>query len=87
MSRDVEADYRRAYLEQYQRARRAGRTDEADHLAVLLRTRFGHNVEPDVPPRPDTDTDTDTQDPPPRRGRAPKNRASASPLPETTVGD
>ncbi|MFI5783500.1 hypothetical protein [Nocardia sp. NPDC051570] len=80
MSRDIEADYRRAYLEQYQRAHAAGRTGEADRIAAVLRARFGHD------PAPAAATPAPVDDAP-RRARGTKTRAAAEPLPETTAAD
>ncbi|KZM68350.1 hypothetical protein [Nocardia terpenica] len=80
MARDIEADYRRAYLEQYQRARTAGRTAEADRIAAVLRARFGHDPAPAA-------VAPESGEGPPRRARGPKTRAAAEPLPETTAAD
>ncbi|ATL65137.1 hypothetical protein [Nocardia terpenica] len=79
MCRDIEADYRRAYIEQYQRARAAGRGSEADRIAVVLRDRFGHSVAPPTPVPSVSGADAR------RRARGTKTRAVAEPLPETTA--
>ncbi|MFX0573107.1 hypothetical protein [Nocardia nepalensis] len=82
-SRDVEADYLRAYLEQYTRARQAGRTEEAGRIAQVLRNRFDHDVDAKSS-QPDTGADSTAV---PRRPRAPKTKATLVPAPETAVHD
>ncbi|WP_433661077.1 hypothetical protein ACQPW1_02035 [Nocardia sp. CA-128927] len=82
-SRDVEADYLHAYLEQYIRARQAGRTEEASRIAQVLRSRFGHEVEA-TSSQTETATDSTAA---PRRPRPPKTKATPAPAPEATVHD
>ncbi|GAA5096818.1 hypothetical protein [Nocardia iowensis] len=82
-SRDVEDDYFHAYLEQYTRARHAGRTGEATRIAQVLRSRFDHEVDAKSS-QPDTGADSTAV---PRRPRAPKAKATPAPAPETTVHD
>ncbi|CAM3953134.1 hypothetical protein NONI108955_01210 [Nocardia ninae] len=82
-SRDVEADYLHAYLEQYTRARQAGRTEEASRIAQVLRSRFGHEVEA-TSSQPEAATDSTAS---PRRPRPPKAKTTPAPAPETAVHD
>ncbi|MBF6064939.1 hypothetical protein IU494_30295 [Nocardia terpenica] len=58
-------------------ARTAGRADEADRIAAVLRARFGHDPAPAGAPTQAVDAA--------RRGRGTKARAAAEPPPETTA--
>lgn len=41
--RDVEGDYRAAYLEEYESYKRVGRDDEAEAVAKILRDDYDHD--------------------------------------------
>lgn len=81
--RDIEGDYRRAYIAEYESYKRAGRHEEAKHIASILRTQFGHEVESkprreeavrqSAPERADQKAPEDTAEPRPRR----RTRASS----------
>jgi hypothetical protein len=43
--RDIEADYRAAYIAEYESYRRAGRDADAENVATILREQYGHDVE------------------------------------------
>lgn len=54
--RDIDGDYRRALLDEYTGYVRAGRTDDAEQVAQVLREQYGHEVpsgEPAAPERAD----------------------------------
>jgi hypothetical protein len=42
--RDIEAAYKDALIEEYEGYRRAGRTEDAEHVADILKDRYGHSV-------------------------------------------
>lgn len=43
--RDIEADYKEAYIAEHAALTRAGRSEKAAEVADVLRTRFGHEVD------------------------------------------
>lgn len=43
--RDTDADYKAALEEEYEAYVRAGRTDEAEHVAATLKADHGHEVD------------------------------------------
>lgn len=47
--RDTRADYRRAYLEEHEAYRRAGRDADADAVAAILRDHFDTEVATSAP--------------------------------------
>jgi hypothetical protein len=50
--RDIEADYRAAYLDEHALCLRAGRTERAEEVAAILRDRFGVDVDEPAAPAP-----------------------------------
>lgn len=42
--RDIHGDYRRAYIEEYEAYQRVGRTEDAEHIAGILRDQYDHDV-------------------------------------------
>lgn len=42
--RDIDADYKAAYLADYEAYRQAGRDKDADRVARILRDQYGHDV-------------------------------------------
>jgi len=44
--RDIEGDYKRAYINEYEAALRAGHTAAAESVARILRDHYGHEVAP-----------------------------------------
>lgn len=44
--RDVDADYRTAYIAEYESYKRAGLDEQAENVAQILRDGYGHEVEP-----------------------------------------
>lgn len=82
--RDTRGDYQRAYLEEYEAYRRAGRDEDADVVAAILRDHFGVDVTTATPaPAPETAT----AEKPPETTAAPKpaarrTRAAAKPKTE-----
>lgn len=85
--RDIKGDYQRAYLEEYESYRRAGRSDDAKHIAGILRDHYGHEVEGDAnsePKKPETSEKPDT----PERAdkeRMPEDTAKPKPAQRTTA--
>lgn len=53
--RDIKADYRRAYVEEYESYQRAGRGEDAERVAAILREQYGHEVAPGAKPKPAQD--------------------------------
>lgn len=51
--RDIDGDYRAAYIFEYETAKRAGRDETAAEVAEILRSRYGHEVEPTPEPEPE----------------------------------
>ncbi len=49
--RDIAADYKAAHIEQYAALTAAGRDDEADRVAAILREQYGHDVDAMTPAR------------------------------------
>lgn len=47
--RDTKDDYRRALVEEYEAYQRAGRTDDAKHVAEVLRDEYDHEVDDGAP--------------------------------------
>lgn len=45
MTRDIEGDYRRAYIEEYEAHKRAGNDAAAADVASILREHYAHEVE------------------------------------------
>jgi len=45
MTRDIEGDYRRAYIDEYEAHKRAGNDAAAADVASILREHYGHEVE------------------------------------------
>lgn len=43
--RDVDADYRAAYIEEYESYKRAGLDEQAENVAQILRDGYGHEVD------------------------------------------
>lgn len=43
--RDIEADYKAAYLAEHAALTRAGHTEKADAVAEVLRTQYDHDVD------------------------------------------
>jgi hypothetical protein len=73
-SRDIDGDYKAAYLHEYAGYVRAGRTAEAKIVAGILRKRFGVEVDP----KPKVETTAaaappETTEAPKPRGRPRKN--------------
>lgn len=79
MSRDIEGDYKAAYLDEYAAYVRDGRLAEAKHVAKILRDRYGVDLDP-KPPK----VETTAAEPPleaavpekPKRGRPRKQIAA-----------
>jgi len=44
MTRDIEGDYRRAYIAEFEAYTAAGRTKDAAAIAKLLKNHYGHDV-------------------------------------------
>ncbi len=42
--RDIEAAYKDALVEEYEGYVRAGRTEDAEHVAAILKDRYSHDV-------------------------------------------
>lgn len=77
--RDIESDYRNAYLDEHARCTRAGLTERAEAAAAVLRDHYGVDVTTATPaPAPEqaaaeTPPETTAQrKPPARRTRAAK---------------
>lgn len=47
--RNIRADYKAAYIAEYEAYRRAGRDEDADTVAKILRDHYAHDVETAVP--------------------------------------
>lgn len=71
--RDIRADMKAAYLDEYSAAVRSGNAERAAAVAKTLKDQFGHEVE------------SKDDDDKPRRGRPPKARADEPKMPETAV--
>lgn len=73
--RDIEADYRNAYIDEYEGYKAAGRDNDAQRVAAILNDRYGHDV--------------DAQDAPEEPAHAPEpgtqETAAAAPPPEAAV--
>lgn len=69
MQRNVDADYKAAYIAEYEVLSKAGLSKAAGRIADILNDEFGHDVRPKTKRAP--------------RGGA-KENAAASPPPETT---
>lgn len=81
MNRDVDADYKAAYIAEYQSYRDSGRHDAAERVARILRDSYGYDVAPKrtkrpAPERADVDRPPEnTAEPAPkRRGRPPGSK-------------
>lgn len=85
--RDIDQAYRTAMIDEYAALKSSGRDEEAEHVATVLRERYGHEVEAkpakqrepekapervDVAPPPEN-----TAEPQPRR-RGPAKKTAAS---------
>jgi hypothetical protein len=69
--RDVDSDYRGAYLDEHEMCVRAGRTEDADEIAAILRDHYGVDVTPAAEPAPERVT----AEPAPENTAAPKPAA------------
>lgn len=72
--RDIEADYRRAYTEEYEGYRRAGLHERAARIATILRDAYGVEVDraPDrAPERADSRPPENAAEPQPAQRRGP----------------
>lgn len=70
--RDIDADYKAAYIHEYEAYRRAGRSGEAERVAKILREQYGHEVDPKpskkvAPERADTKAPENAAAPKPSR--------------------
>lgn len=76
--RDIKAAYRQAMVEEYEAYRRAGRDAEAEHVADVLRERYGHEVAPeaDAPERADAERPPENTAKP-KPARTPAKRPAA----------
>jgi hypothetical protein len=73
--RDIHADYLAAYKTSYESCVQAGRTEDADELARILRDDYGYEV--DAPERADDKAPETTAEPKPaRRKPAPRSKAA-----------
>lgn len=89
--RDVDADYKAAYLAEYHSYVRVGRDEDAAAVAEILRTSYDVEVAPAPVPEPEVNpVEKKTEDAEPRQKR-PYNkrqgneRADLKPAPETVV--
>lgn len=66
--RDIESDYKAAYIAEYEAYRTAGRSKDAAAVARILRDTYGHDIAPE---RADAKAPEDTAEPSPakRTGR------------------
>jgi hypothetical protein len=69
MTRDIEGDYKRAYIAEYEGYALAGRTDDAAAIAKILKDHYGHDVAPE---RADEQAPENTAEPAPKKGGRPK---------------
>lgn len=87
--RDVNADYKAAYIYEYEACKRGGKDDDAATVAEILRTAYGHEVEPAPEPEPAVETATAKTEEPrqkrPYNKRQPHERADLKPAPEKAV--
>lgn len=74
--RDVKKDYRDAMVAEYASLVRAGRAEEAEHVAESLREQFDYDVAPAKARRAKTDKEAPDQ---------PAETTAAAPPPETTA--
>ncbi len=73
--RDEHADYLAAYRTSYESCVQAGRTEDADRIARILRDEYGFEV--DAPERTDDKAPENTAEPKPaRRKPAPRGKAA-----------
>jgi hypothetical protein len=90
--RDIHADYRAAYIEEYEALLRTGRKEDAERVAEVLRAHYGHDVsapadeptpEGDAPERADSEPLAEnTAEPQPKRRTPPAKKAAAKPAGE-----
>jgi len=71
MTRDIEGDYKRAYIAEYEGYALAGRTKDAAVIAQILKDHYGHDVKP-APERADAKAPENTAEPAPKKGGRPK---------------
>lgn len=80
--RDIEGDYKRAYLEEYESYRRAGRPEDAERIAGILRDHYDHEVDDDKakaePERADAEKPPENATPA-RPARQPRKPAANKP--------
>lgn len=76
--RNIHADYKAAYIAEYQGYKTAGREEDAAVVAQILRDSYGHEVEPEQE-RADADrpAENTAQPPAPARGTAAAKKAPA----------
>ncbi|WAZ20171.1 FkbM family methyltransferase [Streptomyces cinnabarinus] len=80
--RDIEADYRNAYIDEYEAYRTAGRDEEADRVAHILRDQYGHDVDAaDVAAEPDSPVERPEANAPETTAVAPPPEAAVEPKP------
>lgn len=72
MTRDIEGDYRRAYIHEYEGYNATGRAKDAAAVAKILKDHYGHDVKHDME-RADAEAPEDAAEPgPKKRGGRPK---------------
>lgn len=71
MTRDIEGDYKRAYIQEYEGYAAAGRSKDAAAIAKILKDHYGHNVQ-SAPERADEKAPENTAEPAPKKGGRPK---------------
>jgi hypothetical protein len=78
--RDIQGDYRRAYLDEYEGYRRTGRDEDAEQVASILREQYGHEVAPKAKAKPEQDAPERTD-----AERPPENATPAKPAARTAA--
>jgi hypothetical protein len=88
--RDVDADYKAAYVDEYRSYKQAGRHEDAARVAAILRDRYGVDVdaaEAEAPvQRPEPgEAETTAAAPPPEAAVEPKPAAQKAPARKTAA--
>lgn len=81
LRRHVEADYRAAYIRRHAELIEAGRTEEAEAIAAILREHYGHDVHSPAAAKPEEPTPSPVPGPSMKRRdvKAPENTAGTRP--------
>lgn len=69
MTRDIEGDYRRAYIAEYEAYTAAGRTKDAAAIARLLKDHYGHDVKGSKERADEAAPEQAVEEAPQKRGR------------------